>query len=266
MRPNFNPYPKYLQVRRILLSRIARRMQPGDQLPTEHTLCDEFSVSRETIRAALAALEQDGIIQRTRGRGTFIMRLPAERAEQRLTGLAEDFSALNLDTEARVLDAGVVQTPSSVSAALGLEVGAPMFLLTRVRSFEGTPLAYYEAYMPPAIGRKVAERDLQRTSIRRVLSESLRIACWEESQTIEALTAEADIADLLAVKAGAPLLCLTRHYLSAGRELVVYFRSLYRADRYFYTAQLAQRPAENKRGRAAASRARSVAKGGKGGA
>ena len=263
MRTYFNPYPKYLQVRRILLSRIERRMKPGDQLPTEHALCAEFSVSRETIRAALHLLEQDGIIERTRGRGTFIARLPAERPEQRLTGLAEDFSALNLDTDARILFTGTAPTPAAIAAALGVADGAPLFQITRVRNFEGVPLAYYEAYMPPAIGRRVAERDLTRTSIRSVIGNALRISCWEESQTIEALVAEPDIAGLLGIAAGAPLLCLTRLYLSAGQELVVYFRSLYRADRYFYTAQLAQRPQEGGRVRVAAPRPRRTATGGR---
>lgn len=260
MRPYFNPYPKYLQVRRILLSRIARRMKPGDQLPTEHELCAEFEVSRETVRAALAALEQDGIIERTRGRGTFIARVPTERAETRLTGLAEDFSALKLDTVARVLQAGMAPAPPSVTAVLGLPQAASLFLLTRVRSFEAAPLAYYEAYMPPAIGQKVAGHDLTRTSVRRVIGEVLRIACWEESQTIEAKAAPAEMAGLLEIPPGAPLLCLSRLYLSAGRALVVYFRSFYRADRYYYTAQLAQRPVETVRGRATKPRNRRDAK------
>lgn len=263
MRPYFNPYPKYLQVRRILLSRIERRMKPGDQLPTEHALCAEFSVSRETIRAALHLLEQDGIIQRTRGRGTFIAQLPAERPEQRLTGLAEDFSALNLDTDARILFTGMAPTPQTVAAALGLTDGAALFQIIRVRNFEGVPLAYYEAYMPPGIGRRVAERDLTRTSIRSVIANSLRISCWEESQTIEALAAEPATAALLGIAAGAPLLCLTRHYLSGRHELVVYFRSLYRADRYFYTAQLAQRPHEVSKARAVVPRRRGKAKAGR---
>ena len=105
MRQFFNPYPKYLQVRRILLERIEVTMRVGEQLPTEHALCAEFSVSRETIRSALAALEQDGIIERTRGRGTFVARTPLPRREQRLTGLSEDFTALRGNSEARVLQA-----------------------------------------------------------------------------------------------------------------------------------------------------------------
>jgi DNA-binding GntR family transcriptional regulator len=71
-----DPFPKYLQIREILLRRIEREMRIGDRLPTEHALCEQFGVSRETVRDALGGLEADGMISRTPGQGTFVARLP----------------------------------------------------------------------------------------------------------------------------------------------------------------------------------------------
>ncbi|MBY0338531.1 MAG: GntR family transcriptional regulator, partial [Acetobacteraceae bacterium] len=83
LRSFFSPYPKCLQIRRLLLDRIKRGLAPGDRLPTEHALCAEVSVSRETVRAALGALEEDGIIERAGGRGTFVARRRASRPARR---------------------------------------------------------------------------------------------------------------------------------------------------------------------------------------
>ena len=58
----FTPYPKYLQIRELLLRRLARDLMPGDRLPTENALSAEFGVARETVREALSGLEQDGLI------------------------------------------------------------------------------------------------------------------------------------------------------------------------------------------------------------
>ncbi|HYF08062.1 MAG TPA: GntR family transcriptional regulator [Acetobacteraceae bacterium] len=240
MRQFFDPYPKYLQVRRILLNRIEQAMRPGEQLPTEHALCAEFAVSRETVRAALAALERDGIIRRTPGRGTFIARMPRARPETRLTGLTEDFSALKLDTEARVLESGPARLPASVCDMLGLEAEMPAYRIARLRWFERKPLAWIEGWMPEAVGEAVARLDLRRTSIRRELRETLRIPILEDHQGIEAVAADTRAAELLQVPIGAPLLCLTRLFLTEGGAFAVYFRSLYRADRYYYTVKLAQ--------------------------
>lgn len=252
MRPFFNPYPKYLQVRRILLDRIATTMRSGDQLPTEHALCADFGVSRETVRAALATLEEDGVIRRTPGRGTFVARMPRPRPERRLTGLTEDFSALRLDTEARVLETGPARLPPALCAAMGLEADAPGFRISRLRLFERRPLAWHESWMTPEIGARVAALDLRRTSIRREMLETLRLPMVEDHQGIDAVAADPDSAALLEVPIGAPLLCMTRLFLTEGGGLAVYFHSLYRSDRYYYTVKLAQ-PA---RARAARGEAR----------
>lgn len=242
MRKFFNPYPKYLHVRRILLDRIEGTMRLGDQLPTEHALCAEFSVSRETIRSALAVLEQDGIIERTRGRGTFIARLPRRRPERRLTGMAEDFYALNLDTDAKVLHSGLARMPGSLAEQLGLDPEAPFFRLTRLRYFDRRPLAWHDGWMLPEIGERIAAVDLTHSSINRELRETLKLSTWEDQHSIDAVAADIQSAELLDVPIGAPLLCLTRLYLLEGAKFAVYFRSLYRSDRYYYTVKLAQPP------------------------
>ena len=254
LRQFFDPYPKYLQLRRVLLGRIEQSMRPGDQLPTEHALCEEFGVSRETVRAALGTLEQDGIIRRTPGRGTFVDRMPPPRPERRLTGLTEDYSALNLDTEARVLETGPARMPAALCDLLGLDPETPGFRISRLRLFERRPLAWHESWMTPEIGARTAALDLRRTSIRREMLETLGLAMVEDHQGIEAVAADPGAAPLLDVPVGAPLLCMTRLFVMEDGGLAVYFRSLYRADRYYYTVKLAQ-PA---RGRTARGDGRSA--------
>lgn len=51
----------------------------GSQVPTEHALCDSFDVSRITARKALKLLHEEGVIERVRGRGSFVLRLPKNR-------------------------------------------------------------------------------------------------------------------------------------------------------------------------------------------
>jgi DNA-binding transcriptional regulator YhcF (GntR family) len=102
----FNPFPKYLQVRQVLERRMAAEYELGQQIPTEQALCKEFGVSRETVREALRGLEEDGIVERHRPQGTFLVRRPDRPVTEKLTGLIEDFTALKLDTHARLLGVG----------------------------------------------------------------------------------------------------------------------------------------------------------------
>ncbi|WP_186332198.1 GntR family transcriptional regulator [Bordetella genomosp. 13] len=234
----FNPFPKYLQVRHILERRLYSGYELGDQLPTEQALCEEFGVSRETVREALRGLEQEGIIQRHRAKGTFFVRRPDAPANQRLTGMVEDFTALHLDTYAKVLSAAPVKAADE--AKLLHAPTEDLFHIERLRYFENRPLVVHEAFLPPAVGERIMAWDLGNASIQGLIEDELRIVCIEERQQIEAMIADTRLAQLLDVPVGAPVLLVSRlHRLSDGSGMVL-FRSYYRADRYYYTLNLSR--------------------------
>lgn len=87
--------PKHELVRAQLLEEFARgHLQPGDALPTEHQLAELMQVSRSTIRLTLGALEHEGLIQRVRGKGTFV----TEQMASRSTAVAEAFAIILPDS------------------------------------------------------------------------------------------------------------------------------------------------------------------------
>ena len=70
--PN-SPVPLYKQVLDILNDQIARQeLKFGDKLPSEAELMKQFGVSRITVRAAISELVEDGILERSQGKGTFV--------------------------------------------------------------------------------------------------------------------------------------------------------------------------------------------------
>lgn len=234
----------------MLLRRLERDLQPGQQFPTEQALCAEFGVSRETVREALRPLEQDGLISRHRGRGSFVLRPPARRADRRLTGMVEDYSDLHLDTDAAVLDAGPMTATAELAEAMGLTAGAALFRISRLRRFEHQPLAFHDAFLPADLGGRVALLDLSHTSILHELQVTLGLPCAEAFQRIEALAADPPLARALDVQLGAPLLQITRRVAAGAVPQPVLFRSQFRADRYFYTVDVAAaRPPARPRGR-----------------
>lgn len=236
----FSPFPKYLQIREILLRRIEREFDIGGRFPTEQALCEEFGVSRETVREALSGLERDGLISRRRGRGTYVTKHPEPKLDTRLTGLVEDFSALKFDTEARVLEKGPINPPRGVASALELDPAESIYRIMRLRMFEGRPLSAHESFLPLEHGVRVAKLDLRYTSMVYELEHTLNVPLWDDSQHIEAVIAETTMAALLDVPLGAPLLMLTRLCRTTDGRPAVLFRSHFRSDRYYYTVKLAQ--------------------------
>ena len=235
----FNPFPRYLQIRNLLERRLAEAFSPGDRFPTEHQLCSEFGVSRETIREALLGLESDGLIARHRGRGTFVSRLPDVPNDERLTGLVEDFTELRLDTQAEVVKATIESIAPRVAAALHLDRNARRFRIQRLRRLDGRPFAFHDAFLPVEIGSKVAARDLTRTTLFRELSRFAGVKLTEIYQHIDAVAADVRMAKLLEIDAGAPLL-VTRRAIAhdASRTPSMLFETYFRGDRYYYSVQL----------------------------
>jgi GntR family transcriptional regulator len=240
----FNPYPRYLQIRNILLGRLADGAVPGDRFPTEHELCREFGVSRETVREALSGLESEGYIARHRGRGTVVVRRPERARDERLTGLVEDFTDLGLDTHVTVLRSDEAPAPADVCARLGLPAGARLHRIERLRFVDGTPFALHDAWLPPEIATRIAGRDLGHTTLFGELRRVPRLAPVELYQHVDVDVADLGTAKRLGTVVGAPLLVTRRALAHRGAgHPTMYFVSTFRSDRYYYTVQVDRRGA-----------------------
>lgn len=233
----FSPYPKYLQIRAVLLRRLQDEFAPGDRFPTESALCEEFGVSRETIREALTPLEEQGLIVRGRGAGTIVRQRPEAASERRLTGLVEDFTELKRDTYTTILATEVRPAQEREARGLSVDVGAPIYLVRRLRFLDNAPLAIHDAYLPVEYGVPLARRDLTHTTLLRELQSYLGDILIEDFQEIDACIADPQFAQLLDVAISGPLLQIRRRHIDRAGKPVVFFQSWFRSDRYYATVK-----------------------------
>lgn len=237
----YHPFPKYLQIRAIIL-RWLSTLKVDDKLPPEEKLAEHFSVSRLTIRQSLKWLEEEGIISRRAGVGTWLAKEIKLPRDQRLTGPIEAFSAFGISISARTIRSGPAQASEEVADKLQVPVGTTVFEIHRLRNADGAPLLWLETYMPMDLGEKISKAAVDGLYVP-VLRRMHDPEISEEYQVIEAVSATAEQARLLEVGVNDPILSVNRLFADTTGRPVVFFKTRFRSDRYFYTVNL---PAKRK--------------------
>lgn len=141
--------PLYVQIERTIRDRIlSGDWKPGDQIPSEEQLCEDFGVSRVTIRQALRILADDGLLSRGRGRGTFVRTPTLTSGVRGLRSFTEDMGAVGMDAGSTVLACEKQRAPSAIARHLDLTIGEDAVLLHRLRHGAGQPIGVQRAYLP----------------------------------------------------------------------------------------------------------------------
>lgn len=230
------------KARRVYLAlrdRIDRGELPvGSVLPGEQKLAAEFAVARVTVRRALQALSDEGVVVRHVGRGSVVQPRPnAGHLSGDMATLMPQLYEMAERTEARLLSFSYGPPSEPVRTALGLAPGSTIQTAVRVRSFDGQPFSHLTTHVPEAIGRGYSEADLAATPMFRLLERAGRKIASAE-QSVSAALAAPDVAQALHVAPGSALLSLTRTVCDADGVPVEYLTALYRPDMFRLSMQL----------------------------
>lgn len=228
----------YAQIEAALTSRFGVDLHPGDKLPTEDALIDEYGVSRITVRRAIQNLASRGVITTKRGVGSFVATPALSQPLTALTSFVEDMDAHGLKTTARVLIVEEITAPAHVRVALELPLGAKVVHIDRVRLAAGQPVSLDETYLPLELGRLIAHDDLENEPIFDLLEKRHDTPLIEAAYALKASTAGSEIAAGLDVEEGSAIFRIERTSFTTGQKPVDYEILHYRGDAMTFTMRL----------------------------
>jgi GntR family transcriptional regulator len=228
------PGPLYQQLHRALRQAIAsRRLAPDEALPPERDMAQDLGVSRITVRKALDALADEGLVTRRQGAGTFVA-ARVEKSFSKLSSFTEDMlSRGRLPRSAWLRRTDGAVTPEE-SMILGLSPATPVYRFSRIRFADDSPMALEYSTVP---GFCLPTKEAVETSLYEALDKH-GYRPVRALQRLRAVLFTSEQADLLAVAEGAPgLLIERRGFLRDGRA-VEFTQSYYRGDAYDFVAEL----------------------------
>jgi len=226
--------PLYYQIMRDLKEQIlSGKLAPGDRMPSEAEYTRRFGVSRVVIRQALRILEDQGLIVRIKGRGTFVSDAVAEDATPRISGSLEDLIHIGADTTIKVVEFRLVKATADLAAVFGIREGDDLFHVQRLRLVGASPLAVMVNHLPFAIGASIPLSDLTREPLIVLIEKRAGVRIEWASEVFQAVAADEEMARLLEVDILTPLLKLTLTAYSTDGMVADRAHVFYRSDRYY---------------------------------
>ncbi|MCW5747986.1 MAG: GntR family transcriptional regulator [Alphaproteobacteria bacterium] len=209
------------------------RWKPGAALPTEDELARDYRVSRVTVRRALGELADAGLIERRQGSGTFVRSRPEGEtfAITTIGNSISDYDEIARRTTARIIEFEYIDTPPEIRAIFGRHSSERMQRAVRLREAKGEAVVHITTWIPEKLGRAYDSADMEAEPVVNLLERSgTKLASGD--QNVSVTVADPDLARLMRIDIGAPLLKITCVMRDQRRRTVQYLEMLARADRF----------------------------------
>lgn len=211
----------------------------GELIPSEVELAQRFNVSQGTVRKAIDELSAENLVVRRQGKGTFVATHHEARAQFRFLRLKPDVGNAHYPDN-KIIEVKRVRAPADIARQLEIKAGDSVVFIKRLQSFGGSPTILEELWLPGAIFKGLsAERLLQyKGPMYALLETEFGTRMIRAVESIRAVAADEDAADMLEIAVNTPLLSVNRLSYTYGDKAVEVRRSFYVTANHHYQNEL----------------------------
>lgn len=231
-----DPEPLYRQLRDRLRDMLQEGWPADRPIPSERQLMQLTGLSRMTVRQAITELVHEGMLRRDHGRGTFVGDSRIMRALTGHSSFREIVQQQGAVPRTRVVRQRVVRANAAQATLLQIEPGESVYDLVRLRSIDDAPVMVDYTSVPLRVCPELEAADLT-GSLYDFLDTVCRVPAQYSSDTIEAVAAADEVARLLDVAPGTPLLLMRRLARTVGNIPLEITDEYVRPDRCVYRVE-----------------------------
>lgn len=227
------PMPLFKQVKETIRRKILDgTYKPHAKLPSERQMNESFSVSRITVRQALAELQREGLIFKINGKGTFVS-LPKARFDvSTLRGFGESAAQIGQEAFSKLISVETDSPSEIVRQNLQLPEGALATKVERLRYLNREPLAFDITFAPSQLGERICAADLQQRDLFDILENDCGITVATANVNIEALVCNAKLSEHLNAEPNSAALHIERTIVDQSGQPILYENLYYRGERF----------------------------------
>lgn len=230
--------PVYVQIREQLREEITSgALKRGEQLPAEHELAARFNVSRMTLRQSIEDLVNEGLLYRRHGVGTFVAFPHLQRDHTRLTSFFDKAQDEGIKVRASLLRLEVIPALAPVARALDIPAGSQVIHVKTLRFANNVPITVHDAHVPHKLFANILTENFEVQHLWD-LFEKCGYRVKRAVQRLEAREADKEVARLMKIKEGAPILFKERTVYATDGTPVEFTYCYNRGDIYSLTVAL----------------------------
>ena len=224
--------PIHEQIRSYIFEKISLGEWPaGSQLPSEREISSTFQVSRVTVRQAMNNLANEGLIRRIQGQGTFVSEPRIEVLEGELISITAQMQKQGRvpETTVKKLQRGTLSMVESQE--LGYPIGEEVYVIQRIRKANGINIVLENTKLPCKKVPGIDQYDLEKSSVFALMADVYNFEELSIHQGIEADMATEEVAELLEIEPGSPVICVHRVVRDPSNQVVEFAVDTYPASR-----------------------------------
>ncbi|MGF1670851.1 MAG: GntR family transcriptional regulator [Balneolaceae bacterium] len=204
---------------------------PNEKLPSESDLSEKFNVSRVTVRRALQTLENEQVIYRCQGIGSFVSDQRSHQSFATLNDFMEEMAGSGLNVSSKLISFSQTDADERVEAILSLKNLKKVVKIERVRLGNGEPVAFDITWMPLFYGQLLEGHDLEESTIFKILESEYEIPILKGCYRIDAALSDESLAEHLSIETGIPLVLIERISYTISDKPIYYQKRYYRRDK-----------------------------------
>lgn len=226
--------PKYYILKKALIEKIEKKQfNSNEKIPSERELIQMYGFSRITVRKAIDDLVNEGYLYRMHGKGTFVKGNVVQQDIVKLNSITHDILQMGKKPTRKVLSLKIGQSYEQRAEELHITVDDKIVILDRIHYADDEAINRTTDYLPYKYFPNLETYDFSVHSLFDVIEQTYHIKITKATRTIEAVHADEEIAQMLGVKKGIPILLfrgITYGMIDGEEVPIESYKSYYRSD------------------------------------